>query len=51
MAKINIKSEKSTPIEGIFHVRELFSHYEEPFIDKVLVKHISFESLSWQKSL
>ena len=41
----------ATPFQGIFHVRELFSRYEEPFIDKVLVKHISFESLSWQKSL
>ena len=41
----------ATSFQGIFHVRELFSRYEEPFIDKVLVKHISFESLSWQKSL
>ena len=32
MAKINIKSEKSTPIEGIFHVKELFSRYGGSFI-------------------
>ena len=36
MAKIQIKSEKVTPFGGIFHVRELFSRYVGPVIDKVL---------------
>ena len=36
MAKVNIKSEKITPFGGIFHVRELFSRYVGPVIDKVL---------------
>lgn len=36
MAKINIKFEKVTSFEGIFHVRELFSSYVCPIIDKVL---------------
>ncbi len=36
MTKINIKSEKITPFGGIFHVRELFSRYMAPVIDKVL---------------
>jgi hypothetical protein len=36
MAKVNIKSEKITPFGGIFHVRELFSRYVGPVVDKVL---------------
>ena len=36
MAKVQIKSEKITPFGGIFHVRELFSRYVGPVIDKVL---------------
>ena len=36
MAKVSIKSEKITPFGGIFHVRELFSRYVDPVIDKVL---------------
>ncbi len=36
MAKVQIKSEKITPFGGIFHVRELFSRYVDPVIDKVL---------------
>ncbi len=36
MAKVSIKSEKITPFGGIFHVRELFSRYMAPVIDKVL---------------
>ena len=36
MAKVQIKSEKITPFGGIFHVREPFSHYVGPIIDKVL---------------
>ena len=36
MAKVSIKSEKITPFGGIFHVRELYSRYVGPFIDKVL---------------
>ena len=36
MAKVIIKSEKITPFGGIFHVRELFSRYVGPVIDKVL---------------
>ena len=35
MAKVQIKSEKVTPFGGIFHVRELFSRYMAPIIDKV----------------
>ena len=36
MAKVSIKSEKITPFGGIFHVREQFSRYIGPIIDKVL---------------
>ena len=36
MAKVQIKSEKITPFGGIFHVREQFSRYVGPVIDKVL---------------
>jgi len=36
MAKVSIKSEKITPSGGIFYVRELFSRYVGPVIDKVL---------------
>jgi hypothetical protein len=36
MAKVSIKSEKITPFGGIFHVRELYSRYVGPLIDKVL---------------
>ena len=36
MAKVNIKSEKITPFGGILHVRELFSRFVLPVIDKVL---------------
>ena len=36
MAKVQIKSERITPFGGIFHVRELFSRYVGPVIDKVL---------------
>ena len=36
MAKVSIKSEKITPFGGIFHVREMFSRYVGPVIDKVL---------------
>jgi len=36
MTKVQIKSEKVTPFGGIFHVRELFSRYMAPIIDKVL---------------
>ena len=36
MAKISIKSEKITPFGGIFHMRELFSRFAGPVIDKVL---------------
>ena len=36
MAKLSIKSEKITPFGGIFHVRELYSRYVGPVIDKVL---------------
>jgi len=35
MAKVQIKSEKVTPFGGIFHVRELFSRYVGPVIEKV----------------
>ena len=36
MAKISIKTEKITPFGGIFHMRELFSRFAGPVIDKVL---------------
>ena len=36
MAKVSIKSERITPFGGIFHVRELFSRFLGPVIDKVL---------------
>lgn len=36
MAKVNIKSEKLTPFGGIFHVRECFSRFVSPIIDKEL---------------
>ena len=36
VAKVQIKSEKITPFGGIFHVRELFSRFVAPIIDKVL---------------
>ena len=36
MAKVQIKSEKVTPFGEIFHVRELFSRFVGPVIDKVL---------------
>ena len=36
MAKVRIKSEKITPFGGIFHVREQFSRFVGPVIDKVL---------------
>ena len=35
MAKVQIKSEKITPFGGIFHVREQFSRFVGPVIDKV----------------
>ena len=34
--KVQIKSEKITPFGGIFHVREQFSRFVGPVIDKVL---------------
>ena len=36
MAKVQIKSEKITPFGGLFHVREHFSRFVGPVIDKVL---------------
>ena len=36
MAKVSIKSEEITPFGGIFHVREQFSRFVGPVIDKVL---------------
>jgi hypothetical protein len=36
MAKVSIKYERITPFGGIFHVRELFSHFVGPVIDKIL---------------
>ena len=36
MAKVQITSERITPLGGIFHVREQFSRYVGPVIDKVL---------------
>ncbi|MBR6319892.1 MAG: hypothetical protein IKR50_05590, partial [Prevotella sp.] len=36
MAKVSIKSEKITPFGGFFQVREEFSRFVGPVIDKVL---------------
>ena len=36
MAKVQQKSEKISAFGGIFHVRELFSRFVAPIIDKVL---------------
>ena len=36
VAKVRIKSEKITPFGGIFHVKEHFSRFVGPVIDKVL---------------
>ena len=36
MGEVQIKSERITPFEGIFHVREQLSHYVGPVINKVL---------------
>ena len=36
MGKGSIKFKKITPFEGIFHVREHFSRFVGPVIDKVL---------------
>ena len=36
MAKVSMKSEKITPFGGIFHVREHFSRFVGPVIDKFL---------------
>ena len=36
MAKVSIKYEKIIPFGGIFHLREQFSRYVGPVIDKVL---------------
>ena len=35
VAKVRIKSEKITPFGGIFHVKEHFSRFVGPVIDKV----------------
>jgi hypothetical protein len=43
VAKVQIKSEKITPFGGIFHVRELFSRFVAPIIDKVHSKHSSIQ--------
>ena len=42
MAKVQIKSERITPFKGIFNMRELFSRYAGPVIDKVLNQFCSF---------
>lgn len=36
MAKVSIKYETITPLGGIFYVREQFSRFVPPVIDKVL---------------
>ena len=37
MAMVSMKSEKITPFGGIFHVRDHFSRFVGPVIDKVLI--------------
>ena len=37
MAKVQIKSEKITPFGGIFYVREHFSRFVGPVIDKRVI--------------
>ena len=49
IAKVSIKSEKITPFGGIFHVRELFSRYVGPVIDKVLGSPVYVLRLSVQR--
>ncbi len=51
MAKINIKSEKLTIWGGKFHVRDLFSCFVAPLIDKVLVCAVHPTVISTAKSL
>ena len=51
MVKVQIKSEKVTPFGGIFHVRELFSRYMAPIIDKVLGCDVRRTAISTAKLL
>ena len=57
MAKVQIKSERITPFGGIFHVRELFSRYVGPVIDKYWASDVRHSATStarlqvrWQTS-
>ena len=49
MAKVQIKSEKITPFGGIFHVREQFSRFVGPVIDKVTGSEVYVIQLSVQR--
>ena len=40
MAKVQIKSERITPFGGIFQVRQLFSRFVGPVIDKKLIRSV-----------
>ena len=51
MAKVQIKSEKITPFGGIFHVRELFSRFVAPIIDKVLGIRCEIQTLRVNDSI
>ena len=51
MAKVSIKSEKITPFGGIFHVRELFSRFVAPIIDKVLGIRCEIQTLRVNDSI
>ena len=51
MAKVQIKSERITPFGGIFHVRELFSRYMAPIIDKVKGCDVRRTAISTARSL
>ena len=51
VAKVQIKSEEVTPFGGIFHVRELFSRYMAPIIDKVLGLRCRRTAISTARSL
>ena len=50
MAKVSIKSERITPFGGIFHVRELFSRYVGPVIDKCWVCGVRPAAISTARS-
>ena len=45
MAKLSIKSERITPFGGIYYVRELFSRYMAPIIDKEIMQRTKLQQM------